>query len=261
MAVARSSYRGVLADPGQGLGLSLVPSILLHLPLVLMIAFGNFGQKDRPPITRDAFMVSAVVLPKAKALPKKAAAPKPPPPGEAGKKPEPPPRPDELVLKEKAAPEAEGPKIEPKIEPTPAPAKTPKRRDLASLVARVEEEADEVVFETSPDGSDDADPTQALRARFGRQLTGYERLVGDAIKDNWHPTAMRMPVPEELWAVIRFHIEENGALTGHSVEHPSGDWSYDSSCLRAITQTRRVQPPGPKDNRDVLLSFAPKDKQ
>lgn len=259
MAAARSSYRGILSDPGPGVGLTLLPSLLLHLPLVLMIAFGTLGESDRPPLQRDVFMVSAVVLPKAKALPKKAAAPKPAAPGEAGKTPEPPPRPDELVLREKAAPEAEGPKIEPVKQPTPAP--TPKRRDLSSLLAQVEEEADEVVFETSPDGSEDADPSQALRARFGRQLTGYERLVGDAIKANWHPTAMRMPVPEDLWTVVRFHIEENGALTGHSVEQPSGDWSYDSSCLRAITQTRRVQPPGPKDKRDVMLSFAPKDKQ
>ncbi len=261
MAAVRSNYRGVLSDPGPGLGLTLLPSLLLHVPLVLMLAFGSIGEDKRPPITRDAFIVSAVVLPKAKALPKKAAAPKAPPAGEAGKKPEPPPRPDELVLKQKKAPEAEGPKIEPakdppKPEPTPPP-----RRDLSALVARVEEESDEVVFETSPDGSDDADPSQALKARFGRQLTAYERLVADAIKDNWHPTAMQMPVPEELWAVVSFSIEENGALSGPAMEQGSGDWSYDSSCMRALTQTRRVQPPGPKDKRTVMLGFSPKDKQ
>jgi TonB family protein len=259
LATARSSYRGVLSDPGPGVGLTLVPSLLLHVPLVLMLAFGNLGEKDRPPLAREVFMVSAVVLPKAKALPKKAAAPKQPTPGEAGKKPEPPPRPDELVLKEKKAPEAEGPKIEPKPDP-PKPEPTPKkRRNLADLVASVEEESDEVVFETSPEGSEDADPSQALKARFGKQLSAYERLVADAIKANWHPTAMRMPVPDELWAVVEFTIEENGALAGPSVEQGSGDWSYDSSCLRAITQTRRVRPPGPKDKRTVMLSFQPKD--
>lgn len=261
MAAVGSSYRGVLADPGPGVGLMLLPSLLLHVPLVLMLAFGNFGQDDRPPIQKDVFMVSAIVLPKAKALPKKAAVPKPQPRGEAGKAPEPPPRPDELVLKEKKAPEAEGPKEAP-VQEKPKPTPTPKKRpNLADLVASVEEEADEVVFETSVEGSEDADPTQALKARFGRQLTGYERLVGDAIKANWHPTAMSMPVPDTLWAVISFTIGENGALTSPAMEQGSGDWSYDSSCMRAITQTRRVQPPGPKDKRTVMLSFSPKDKR
>jgi hypothetical protein len=258
VTAARSTYRGVLSDPGPGVGMTLLPSLLLHVPVVLMLAFGTMGEKAQPPITRDVFMVSAVVLPKSKALPKKAAAPKPPPAGEAGTKPEPPPLPNELVLKQKKAKDAEGKKVEPKQEPTPKD--PPKKRDLSSLIARVEEEADEVVFETSPDGVEGATPSEDLRARFGRQLSPYERLVADAIKANWHPTAMQMPVPEDLWAVVSFTIEENGALSGPAMEQGSGDWSYDSSCLRAVTQTRRVQPPGPKDKRRVMLGFSPKDK-
>jgi TonB family protein len=256
-------YSGVLADRGIGLGWGLGPSLVVHLGLMGIFLAGAASEpRERPRIDRDVFMVSTVVLPKSQSLPTKAAAPKPPSPGETGETREaPPPRPDEMVLPEKKAPKIEGPKSVPEVKPR-KPEPTPKpRRDLSSLLDSVEEESDQVVFETSPDGDPNAKPQAGLQAQFGRQLTAYERLVRDAIQNSWFPKSGRGTLDDGLWAAVTFQVDDNGALIGPSLEQTSGDFVYDQSCLRAVQRTRRVEPPPSGANRTITVGFSPKDKR
>lgn len=248
-------YRGILREPGPGIGRGLGPSILLHavLFLVLMVGYGHHGP-ERPPIERDAFLVSAVTLQKAEGLPTKAAAPRPKKSGEAGKvkvlRPEPV-RPDQRVLKEKAQADAGEKK---------APNEKEEEKSRADHLAHLEEEKDEVVFETSAEGSEEADPREALRARFGRELTAYQRLVRDAIQRNWFPRGSSGKPGDENWAVITFTLTEGGQIGDPFVEAQSGDFVYDQSCLRAVTRTATVPPPPSNEPRTMSVSFSPKDK-
>ncbi len=262
-SVRSSKYRGILSDPGPGVGMTLVPSLLLHIPMLFLFVLADCDPRPPAPVDRDVFMVSAVVLPKSVSLPTKAAAPKPKAAGEAGKKvKEAPIIEDQMVLKEKKKEKDEGPEKEPpkKKEKEPEPKKEPKR-DLSALLASVEEESDEVIFETSPDGDPNAKPEAGARSAYGRQLTAYERQVRDRVQYNWFPKGQRTPLPEDIWASVVFRVEANGAIADPRIGESSGDFVFDQSCLRAVMRTRTVPPPGSNDNRTISVGFSPKDKQ
>lgn len=242
----------------------LGPSALLHAGLIALLAgVGTCAATDRPPVERDAFMVSAVVLPKSDGLPTRAAAPRVAP-GDAPKVEKapaatpPPPEPDRMVLPQQDAPQREGPKATATPRPTEPPAPRPK---LSELVAAVGDEADEVSFETSPDGDPNAKPEAGLRAQFGRQMTAYERQVKDLIQHNWFPKSSGGDPSPDAWAAVTFSIDDDGNLQDAFQEASSGDFVYDQSCLRAVQRTRRVPPPPPDANRTVTVGFSPKDKQ
>jgi len=254
-------YRGALVDAGPSTLRAVLPSLLLHLPLLGLFVVGTCEGKKRPPLDEDVFMVSAVVLPQSTALPKKAAAPKPRAAGESGQtKKEAPILDNEMVLKDESKPKEEGPK--PEVKPKKVEKEEPKpKRDLSALLNEVEEEADEVIFETSPDGDPNAKPVAGLQAKFGRQLTPYERAVRDAVQHNWFPKSSRGTPPEGTFAVITFELDDAGTIRDPRIEASSRDFVYDQSCLRAVQRTRRVEPPPADANRVISVGFSPKDKQ
>ena len=237
--------------------MGLVPAVLFHAALFFALAHGFRDERaTRPLLERDAFMVSAVTLPKSKGLPDKAAAPRPAPKGEQGKVvPDEPVRPDEMVLRDKEteAKKGEQKKTEKKEEP-----KKPSREDLLAVVDEV---ADEPRFATSEDGSEDADPREALLARFGKELSPWQRQVRDAIQKNWFPRSSSGPAPDSLWSAISLSVSEDGTLSAPDVEAGSGDFVFDQSCLRAVARTGQVAPPPPDEPREVVLKFSPKDKR
>jgi len=257
-ARARPAYRSVLGrHRNSALGFALVPSILLHLALGMVLLTGWSAPNRRPLIERDVYMVSAVVLPRSDGLPDLASAPPPPRRGEAGKKPEPPPRPDEMVLKRPDEEASRGEDKEPVEEPEPREAKKPSR---AELLASLDSEDEEFRFATDPDGDPEAQPDRSLKQQYGRQLTAYERLVRDAIQYNWFPKHAGSP-SNDTWAAVGFTIDDAGNIRAPQIDHSSGDFVYDQSCLRAVTRTRRVRPPPAGANRVVSVGFSPEDKQ
>lgn len=263
----RGRHSTLLRDSGSGLLRGLLPSTGLHLlllgaltlPGLLGIALPGCSHRPSPLIDKDIFMVEAVVLPKARSMPKKAAAPKPQEAGEQGQKVEPPILEDQMVLKKKQEQKKEGVKKKPAKKPEEKVEKKKSREDL--LAARTEEEADEPIFETSPDGSDDAKKDQALKARFGRPMNAYERLVHDRIKDNWFPKFTQQTPDPKTWAVVSFEIDASGNITSPAMERRSGDRVYDSSCLRAVSRTRKVPPPPSGASRSFHIRFSPEDKK
>jgi outer membrane biosynthesis protein TonB len=246
-------YDGVLKQDGAGLGIVLIPSFLLHLPLFIMI-FGGFGVDDarNPLIDKDAYMVSAVVLPKAESLPDRAAVPEP----EPVTRPEPEQaRPDEMVLNEPEPTPAEQPTPKEESTPAPKPEPTPKRKSMADLLASVQaDRSDRVRFATDPDGSTDADPLESLRAKFGKQRDPYDQLVYERIRSNW-----QVPKGKKLETFIRFMVEPDGRLGAPEPVQNSGDWIYDQRCLRAVTRTGTVPPPPDGKRRLITIRCYPDD--
>jgi TonB family protein len=256
-------YRGLLRgrDLRPGLPWTLAASVALHTPLLLALVFGWAGQPEaRPLIDRDVYMVSAVLLPKSQGLPDKAAAPRPPDPGQKGKAPEPPPDPKQMVLKEKDAQEKKGPETQ-KPRPEEPDEKKKKKPSKEDLLARVDEESDEPRFETSPEGDENVNPDAGLRALYGRQLSPWERQVRDAVQYNWFPKSSAGTPKDDAWAAVGFTVDEQGNILEPALDHESGDLVYDQSCLRAVIRTRRVPPPPPDAARSVSVGFSPKDKQ
>jgi len=229
----------------------------LVLPGLWGLTLPGCSHRASPLIDKDIFMVEAVVLPKAKRMPKKAAAPRPADVGEAGKKVEAPIIENQMVLKKKTE-KKEGQKRKPKKKPE----KKPKKKSRAELLAsRTEEVSDEPIFETSVDGEESVKPDMALSSKFGKPMSAYERLVHDRVKDNWFPKFTQTEPDPSRWSVISFDIDDSGSISGPALERRSGDRIYDSSCLRSVARTRRVPAP-PKDApRRFHIRFSPEDKK
>jgi len=225
--------------------------------LVFALMMGWNAPDRRPMIERDVYMVSAVVLPKADGLPDRASAPPPAPKGEAGTKAAPPPKPNEMVLKKPSEEAAEGEEKKPEEEPSPKTSKAPSRADL---LASLDSEEEEFRFATDPDGDEKAEPDLSLQQQYGRQLTAYQRMVRDAIQYNWFPKYAGS-TRADAWTAIGFTIDDAGNIRDPQIDHSSGDFVYDQSCLRAVTRTRRVRRPPAGENRAISVGFSPQDKQ
>ena len=256
-AKSRAPYVSVLRDGPSPLGMALVPSVLLHMGLAALMMMSWYTPDRRPMIERDVYMVSAVVLPKADGLPDRASAPPPPPKGDQGTKPEPPPKPNEMVLKKADQQATAGKREDPKEQPPP---KKERRSSRSDLLASLTSEDEEFRFATDPDGDEEAKPDLSLQQQYGRQLSAYERMVRDAIQYNWFPKYAGPP-RAEAWTAIGFTIDEHGNIRAPQIDHSSGDFVYDQSCLRAVTRTRRVRPPPVGANRAISVGFSPQDKQ
>ena len=228
------------------------------LPSLLGLSLPGCSERRSPLLDKDVFMVEAVVLPKAKTMPKKAAAPRPAPAGESGKKKAPEPViEDQMVLKKKQE-RTEGVERKPEKKPEEKPKKK-SRSEL--LAARTEEVSDEPIFETSVDGAEDVEPDIALSTKFGKAMSPYERLVHDKVKDNWFPKFQQQTADPSRWAVVSFDIDDAGVIASPGIERRSGDRIFDASCIRSVARTRRVPAPPEDAPRRFHIRFSPEDKK
>ncbi len=260
-ARARSAgaYKGVLVDPGEGIGRYLMHSGLMHAALVVLggVAWAN-SDPPPPPLAPDAFFVSAVVLPKADDLPDKPTRAPRPDPGKAGTKEVPPPKPKEMVLEKKSAEKERG-KEEKKPEEKKQEPKEPKK-SRAELLASVGDVSDQDRFATDVDGDADAKPT-ALDARFGQKMSKYDRTVHDRVKSKWQPgLALVNQVNEGVSTIVTFTIKENGAIADIAVAEGSGNYAYDMSCAVAVQKVGKLPPP-PRAPWPVSILFRPEERK
>lgn len=253
-------------DDGGGIARALLPSTGLHALLVGVTILPGLwgislpGCERRPPplLDRDVFMVEAVVLPKARRMPKKAAAPKPQEVGKAGKKVAAPVIKDQMVLKTKTEEKKAGEDRTPEEKPE----KPPKKKSRADLLAaRTTETSDTPIFETSVDGDEDVKPDMALASKFGKPMSGYERRIHDRVKDNWFPKFTQTQPDPSLWAVVSFDIDDAGNISGPSLGRRSADRIFNSSCLRAVARSQGVPPPPQDAPRRFHIRFSPEDKK
>ena len=254
------SHRGVLSDPGKGIGRYLVHSILMHLALVIASLAAWAGSEPPPPLAPDAFFVSAVVLPKADDLPDKPTRAPKPKPGDTGTKVEPPPKPNEMVLPEKEAPKTKGPEPKKKEPPPKKDEPKPKKKSRADLLATLGDVSDKDRFATDLDGDADAKPT-ALDPRFGKKMSKYDRTVHDRVKDKWQPgVALVNQITQGVTTVVSFTIKENGSIADIAVADGSGNYAYDMSCAVAVQKVGRLPPP-PRAPWPVSILFRPEERK
>jgi len=258
-ATATGAYRGVLADPGKGIGRYLVHSTLMHAALVVGSLFAWAQSAAPPPLAPDAFFVSAVVLPKADDLPDRPTRAPKPAPGESGTKQAPPPKPNEMVLPEKEAPKEKG-KEPKKEEPPEKEEPTPKAKSRAELLATVGDVSDQDRFATDVDGDADAKPS-ALDSRFGKRMSKYDRTVHDRVKGKWQPgLALANQVAEGVNTVVSFTINENGSISDIALAEGSGNYAFDMSCAVAVQKVGTLPAP-PRAPWPVSILFRPEEKK
>lgn len=253
------AHKGVLSDPGKGIGRYLVHSVLMHAALMVASLVAWAGSEPPPPLAPEAFFVSAVVLPKADDLPDKPTRAPKPTPGDAGTKVEPPPKPNEMVLPEKEAPKKKGP--EPKKKKSPPEKEEPKpKKSRADLLATMGDISDQDRFATDLDGDADAKPT-ALDPRFGKKMSKYDRTVHDRVKDKWQPgVALVNQIKQGMTAVVSFTVKENGSIADIAVADGSGNYAYDMSCAVAVQKVGRLPPP-PRAPWSVSILFRPEERK
>ncbi|MCO4772230.1 MAG: TonB family protein [Deltaproteobacteria bacterium] len=256
---AAAAYKGILSDPGPGIGRYLVHSTLLHGALVVasLLAWAA-SDPPPPPLAPDAFYVSAVVLPKAQDLPDKPTRAPRPAPGKSGETKAAPPKPNQMVLPDQKKPEEKGPE-EPKKEPKKEEPK-PRKKSRADLLSSVGDVSDEDRFATDVDGDADAKPT-ALDARFGQKMSKYDRTVHDRVKTKWQPgLALAQQVSDGVSTVVSFTIKENGAIADIALADGSGNYAFDMSCAVAVQKVGKLPPP-PRAPWPVSILFRPEERQ
>jgi len=258
---SESTYRGILADPGPGLGRYLVHSGLLHGALVAVSLLAWARSEPPPPMVPDAYYVSAVVLPKAQDLPDKPTRAPRATPGDSGTKEQPPPKPNEMVLQEEKEPKDKGPE-EPKKEPEKEKEPEPKpKKSRADLLANLDADvSDQDRFATDVDGEEGAKPT-ALDARFGQKMSKYDRLVHDRVKGKWQPgLALVNQVSDGVSTVVTFTIKENGSIADIALGEGSGNYAFDMSCAVAVQKVGKLPAP-PRAPWPVSILFRPEERQ
>jgi colicin import membrane protein len=140
--------------------------------------------------------------------------------------------------------------------PTPAAKPPPPGSTLASVLSKVKKQAQDERY-GAPDGDAGGDSDTAEGER-------YLALVHRAIHANYRVPST-IPERERLYlqASIVVWIDPDGHVTRWSVEHPSGNPTFDAAVERTLKATGRVPPP-PDHLRDtarrtgVALLFQPR---
>lgn len=257
-AAQAGGYRGILRDGGPGLLRYLMHSSVAHGGLLAVLLLGWAGGDEPPPSMRpDAFYVSAIVLPKAEALPDKATYVPKPTPGERGSTPAPPPEPDRMVLEEKVEPK-KGP--EQPVEDKKKPEEPPPKKSRAEMLASLGDPSDQERFATDVDGDEDATPS-TLDARFGRKMSRYDRDIHDRAKEKWRPDlALVKQVSDGVQTIVTFTVEANGGIKDIALAEGSGNYAFDMSCAAAVQRAGRMPPP-PSAPWPVSILFRPEERR
>lgn len=219
--------------------------------------------------------VAEIKQPEPKPAPKPAPQPEPKPVPKPAPKPAPKPEPKakDISTKKKTSVLPKKPKEEPKPVPKPAPKPAPKPKpkpqksekqvlaeglaDVRKLVAakekaRVDSLKDELASlrENEAVGAD-------VAAQPGEMSSGlsevYALIVGSAIKENW-----RYPVyagEANLACTVELHLEADGLIKHALLVTKSGNPEFDSSALRAVRETERVEPPRAERDKIIRINF------
>jgi TonB family protein len=246
----------LLLGPPSQLGRWLAPSAALHGALFAAALLLSAKAKPADSVQPDAFFVSAIVLPKADALPDRATYVPKKQPGQQGETAPEKSNPDEMVLKEPEKEREKGKEEEPRT-----PDKEPERRPTREeLLARVGQASEEAHFQTDTEGDENAVPTD-MQALFGRPMTAYERLVHDRVKSNWNVIpAVVSTVRKQGYAVVRFQVDDGGVIQDPDVVTGSDSYAFDMSCISAVVATGRVPPP-PEAPWTFSVLFRPEEKR
>ena len=219
-----------------------------------------------PPETPPEVPKPPPDMPKPEPIPAKpepAPLPPPPPPEPLPAKPDPEPvpivQPD--APKPPESPKPEPPKPEPP-KPEPPKAIKPASPPPPARPAKPVKTAEQILREALGDLSGQSDPDTAVsdtgpggRGGDGIGLLGsYSQSLRSRIQPNWEYQGRadrRNPT-----ALVEIHIAEDGTILEAIIVTSSGDPAFDGSALKAVYDTKRVEPPPTPDLRRVQLPFA-----
>lgn len=77
---------------------------------------------------------------------------------------------------------------------------------------------------------------------FGSRYGWYVQAVQRRVSSNWLQSSVDPTIQFAPRAVVTFQILRNGTITNIQVERSSGNYSVDSSAVRAVTYSSPVQP-------------------
>ncbi len=247
----------------------LLLSLLLHGTVVLFLLLGRGCiEDDQPLFDPDEIMqVQMVALPKARGRnPDRATrAPSPPPPA--------------------PVPEAAMPSPEPFAEPHPSNSETrpeeppPKAdsRDRRADVLRQLRRSELIKDIQAPLGDVDrsaTDPNSTLSpeeafaglgtgAPMDPDLARYQSQIRRIVLPNWTPLPRIIQDNPDLFTIVEVTLDADGKIEKTRMARPSGNTSYDESCIRAVQKSGRLPLPPPKfqnlASRGIWIHFPASD--
>ncbi|HEY0783440.1 MAG TPA: energy transducer TonB [Thermoanaerobaculia bacterium] len=244
---------------GEGIAASVVAAVVVHgAAVALALLLPRLAPPPKPFDYVPVDVIPAQALgvpnpaPRPRVEPKPAPAPPVPPqpqmkpapqkPAPKAKEPEPPPKPTPqapVLPIHEVRTKPQPPKPAPPTPPAPPP---PQPRAVGNAAP------DAAGDTTGRKGSLTGNPTSS--AAFGSQVTGldpdftygyYIDQLLSRIDSNW----VRPPADNRVHAVVSFHIQRDGSLTGLEVRESSGNNAFDLAALRAV-QNAAPFPPLPR---------------
>lgn len=223
-------------------GRDFVLSLGVHGLLVLMLVLSrSCGDPEDPLFDPDEVMqVQMVALPKAAGrLPDRAS--RAPRPAEGAR--EAPPKTSDMVFKT------------PEATPDKGQERAPPDTRREDLLARMREQAHQ--DPTAPLGdadrmATDPDSTLSPEEAFGGsggglpmdpELARYVADVRKLVLPNWAPLPRIVQENPDIFTVVEIRIEDDGTIRSPRVVRPSGNASFDESCVRALQKTGRLPLP------------------
>jgi len=211
----------------------------------------HWGDKSASTGAIQASMVSAIPLPhKAAPVDKSVLAPDEvspaptPPPKEAT---QPPPKPTDVLIKEKTKPAKTAPvtKEAPPKHPQPTPDTTK---------ATTGESATQLPQSIAQTKNGDAAATIEDKA-FGERYAYYRDLVSRKVSENWFTAEADPRTSQGKHVVLTMDIQRDGSPTNVRIETRSGSPTLDTSALRAIQRIDSFGPLPAGNRVTVQLSF------
>jgi periplasmic protein TonB len=232
----------------------LVGAFLAALAIYVPGHVEHWGENASTVGAIQASMVSAIPLPsnvtpvEKSVLTSENTTPAPkPPPKEAT---QPPPKPTDILIKEKTAPKTP-PKVAPVEQPTPPkhPQPTPATTKAASgdAATQLPQAINQVKNGTAMATVQDR--------TFGNRYAYYVKIVSQIVAQNWY-TQEADPCPSQGKRVtILFDINRDGAPQNIRIETKSGSPSLDASAMHALQRIDGFGPLPAGDHITVEYSF------
>jgi protein TonB len=244
---------------GSGFARAIALHILVGVCLAALAIFvpgrvQHWGESVSSVGAIQASMVSAIPLPTKVAPVEKSVltsenvtpAPKPPP-KEAT---QPPPKPTDILIKEKSTPKTP-PKAAPLEQPTPPkhPQPTPPTPKAATGDAATQ-------LPQSITQLKNGTATATVQDRvFGERYAYYLRIVGQIVAQNWYAQEADPSTSLGKRATILFDINRDGVPQNIRIETRSGSPSLDASALHAVQRSESFGPLPAGDHITVEYAF------
>ena len=232
----------------------LVGAFLAALAIYVPGHVQHWGESASTVGAIQASMVSAIPLPSKVAPVEKSVlasenvtpAPKPPP-KEAT---QPPPKPTDILIKEKTAPKTP-PKVAPVEQPTPPkhpqPAPTTPKAASGDVATQLPQAISQVKNGTALATVQDR--------TFGNRYAYYLKIISNTVAQNWYTNEADPGASQGKRVTLLFDVNRDGVPENIRIETKSGSPSLDASALHALQRVDNFGPLPAGDHITVEYTF------